>query len=213
MPQVEAGLWCEIYTPGLDGRPALFLDRDGVVVQDTHYLGRPEEVCVIEGAAFAIARCNALGIPIVIVTNQSGIGRGYYDWDDFRAVQAAVCSALSSAGAKFDAVMACAYHADALEGFRIASHPWRKPNPGMILEAGSLMKLDLSRSWIVGDRVDDLAAAYSAGLRGGILIANGQHEQLEQRAFGNKFKMHTALNLAAAVAALVEDNRLFEPAG
>jgi D-glycero-D-manno-heptose 1,7-bisphosphate phosphatase len=213
LAQLEPGLWCQIDTPGLDGRPALFLDRDGVVVRDTHYLGRPEEVCVIEGAASAIARCNALGIPIVIVTNQSGVGRGYYDWDDFCAVQAAVCSALVPAGAKFDAIMACAYHADALERFRIANHPWRKPNPGMILEAGGRMKLDLSRSWIVGDRIDDLAAGHSAGIRGGVLITTNQQEQLEHYAFGNKdFEVHTAPNLAAAVAVLVNDNRLYKPA-
>jgi D-glycero-D-manno-heptose 1,7-bisphosphate phosphatase len=214
MAQIELGLWCQIDTPGLEGRPALFLDRDGVIIRDTHYLGRPEEVCVIEGAASAISRCNALGIPIVIVTNQSGIGRGFYGWDEFRAVQAALCTALTMVGAKFDAVMACAYHADALEPFRIENHPWRKPNPGMILEAGNRMKLDLSRSWIVGDRSDDIAAGQAARLRGGVLIATGHHEQLKQWAYDNRdFKVSTAPNLAAAVAALVEDNRLYGPAG
>ena len=70
--------------------PALFLDRDGVIVADTHYLCRVEDMRMIAGSAAAIARCNALGIPVVVVTNQAGIGRGYYGWDDFHAVQGAL---------------------------------------------------------------------------------------------------------------------------
>jgi len=201
--QIELGLWCQIDTLGLEGRPALFLDRDGVVVSDTHYLGRAEEVRLIEGAGSAIARCNALGIPIVIVTNQSGIGRGYYDWNDFRDVQAAISVALTAVGAKFDAVLACAYHVDALEHFRIENHPWRKPNPGMILEAGKRMKLDLSRSWIVGDRIGDIAAGHAAGLSGGTLLTTDHRPLAEQIAFDSRnFICNVATDLAEAVAAL-----------
>ena len=207
MSQVELGLWCQIDAPELDGRPALFLDRDGVVVADTHYLGRAEDLSMVEGAANAIARCNALGIPIVIVTNQSGIGRGYYDWDGFRAVQTELCSALATVGARIDAVLACAYHANAAEKFRIANHPWRKPNPGMILEAGSRMKLDLSRSWIVGDRISDIAAGHAAGLRGATLVTSDAAEQFKALTYRDRhFSVDTATDLSAAVTGLLSQH-------
>src|ERR1700691_5083978 len=146
----DAGLWCQIERATVGDRAALFLDRDGVVVADTRYLGRPEDLRMMKGAASAIARCNALNIPVVLVTNQAGIARGYYDWNGFRAVQAALSGQLAAAGAHLDAVVACAYHAKGNEPLRHVSHPWRKPNPGMILAARDRMGVDLSGSWIIG---------------------------------------------------------------
>jgi D-glycero-D-manno-heptose 1,7-bisphosphate phosphatase len=204
----DVGLWCQIDCAAAAGRPALFLDRDGVVVADTHYLGRPEDLRMIEGAAAAIARCNALQIPVVLVTNQSGIARGYYDWEGFRAVQAALVADLTAAGAHLDAVLACAYHAEGRESLRVADHPWRKPNPGMILAAGGRMDLDLPRSWIVGDTVHDLAAGMAAGLAGGTLLAAVDRPEGTQLAATDRFVVETAPSLAAAVAALIERGRL-----
>jgi D-glycero-D-manno-heptose 1,7-bisphosphate phosphatase len=210
MTLVDAGLWCEIDpAASLAGRQALFLDRDGVIVVDTHYLCRIEDIRMIDGAAAAIARCNALGIPVVVVTNQAGIGRGYYGWDDFRTVQRALTGELKAAGARLDGVLACAYHGDGREPLRIAGHPWRKPNPGMILEAASRTQLDLSRSWIVGDRAHDLAAGAAAGLAGGTLLAADDAErQAASGLAGARFMVETAPNLAAAVAALIDGGRL-----
>jgi D-glycero-D-manno-heptose 1,7-bisphosphate phosphatase len=169
------GLWCEIASGDYAGRPAIFLDRDGVIVEDVNYLGRAEDVLMLPGAAQAIGRCNRLGIPIVLVSNQSGVGRGYYGWGDFQKVQAALSAALATAGARIDAVLACAYHAEARDGYRIANHQWRKPNPGMILAAAERMKLDLANSWIVGDRSSDLAAGLAAGLGGGIIVTTNHN--------------------------------------
>src|ERR1700728_2965771 len=121
----DPGLWCQIEHATAPNRAALFLDRDGVVVADTHYLGRPEDLRMMEGSASAIARCNALNIPVVLVTNQSGIARGYYDWNGFRAVQAALSAELAALGAHLDAVLACAYHAEGHEQLRDVNHPWR----------------------------------------------------------------------------------------
>ena len=142
----ETGLWCEILGTDYAGRPAIFLDRDGVVVEDVDYLARASDLHMIAGSAAAVARCNRLGIPVILVSNQSGIGRGFYGWSDFAAVQAALSATLAEVGAHFDAVMACAYHADAQGEYRVADHPWRKPNPGMLREAGNRMHLDLSNS-------------------------------------------------------------------
>jgi D-glycero-D-manno-heptose 1,7-bisphosphate phosphatase len=188
---------------------ALFLDRDGVVVTDTRYLGRPEDLRMMKGAASAIARCNALNIPVVLVTNQSGIARGYYDWDGFCAVQAALSAELAAAGAHFDAVLACAYHAEGNEPLRNANHPWRKPNPGMILAARDCMDIDLSRSWIIGDSVSDIAAGAAAGLAGGVLLgaANGPLRQAQAMA-NDRFAVESEPDLAAAVAELIGEGRL-----
>ncbi len=209
MPLDEVGLWCDIAAADYIGRPALFLDRDGVIIEDRNYVGRAEDACMIADAAFAIARCNAMGIPVVVVTNQSGIARGYYRWSDFHAVQAALAAALSAAGARLDAVLACAYHQDGFEPLRAANHPWRKPNPGMLVAAASRMNLDLPRSWIVGDKASDLAAGAAAGLAGGTLLGGNDREgQAAFRLANALYAVTNAANLADAVAMLVESGRL-----
>jgi D-glycero-D-manno-heptose 1,7-bisphosphate phosphatase len=209
MTLVDAGLWCELGPGAFAGRPALFLDRDGVVVVDTNYLGRVEDLRVIAGSPEAIARCNALGVPVVLVTNQSGIARGYYDWQGFKGVQAALSAELAQAGGHLDAVLACAYHKDGREPLRVADHPWRKPNPGMIVAAAERMSLDLSRSWIIGDQVHDLATGHAAGLAGGTLLADGASERQRALALASaRFSVETASNLADAVAELIKQGRL-----
>ena len=120
------GLWCEIAAKGIAGRPAVFLDRDGVIIEEVNYLSRVDDLRVIPGATQAIARCNRLGIPVVVISNQSGIGRSLYGWDDFAAVQAALIAALASEGGHLDAVLACAYHAEGKGPFGVSDHPWRK---------------------------------------------------------------------------------------
>lgn len=142
--------------------------------------------CRLLSRGRAIAQCNRLGVPIVLVTNQSGIAHRFYDWQGFHAVQAALSAALASAGAHLDGVFACAYHADGSAPFNIADHSWRKPNPGMIVAAGKRMKLDLSRSWIVGDRSSDIAAGRGAHLEGGILISPSQDDPERNTAAGLK---------------------------
>jgi D-glycero-D-manno-heptose 1,7-bisphosphate phosphatase len=203
----KIGLWCQVdYLPS-EPCPALFLDRDGVIIVDTHYLGRSEDVRLIDGAANAIARCNEIGIPVIVVTNQSGIGRGYYGWDDFRAVHAALGLQLAAAGAHLDAVLACAYHGDGKEQLRVENHPWRKPNPGMILEASQRMRIELSQSWIVGDKLHDIMAGGAAGLAGGTLI--GAEDQKRQVAglITPCFEAELALSLAECVNALIATRR------
>jgi D-glycero-D-manno-heptose 1,7-bisphosphate phosphatase len=205
----DPGLWCQIECATARNRAALFLDRDGVVVADTRYLGRPEDLRMMQGAASAIARCNALNIPVVLVTNQSGIARGYYDWDGFRSVQAALSAELAAAGAHLDAVLACAYHAEGNEPLRRVSHPWRKPNPGMIFAARDCMDIDLSSSWIIGDTVSDIGAGAAAGLAGGFLLAATDGSLREARAMASDhFVVERAPDLAAAVARLIANQRL-----
>ena len=198
----ETGLWCEIAGTDCAGRPAIFLDRDGVIVEDVDFLARVQDLRMIAGSAQAVARCNRLGIPVILVSNQSGVGRGFYGWSDFAAVQAALGVALAEAGAHFDAVLACAYHGDAQGEYRVADHPWRKPNPGMLREAGTRMQLDLSNSWIIGDRASDLAAGRAASLRGGILVETGYGQKEREAALelgDRRFAVKISPNLADAI--------------
>jgi D-glycero-D-manno-heptose 1,7-bisphosphate phosphatase len=205
------GLWCEIAAGNFANRPALFLDRDGVIIEDVHFLGRAEGVRVLAGAANAIAQCNRLGIPVVIVTNQSGIARGLYDWRGFHAVQAALAAALTHGGAHVDAVFACAYHPNGRAPFKNADHPWRKPNPGMIVAAAERMKLDLPHSWIVGDRARDIAAGRTAHLAGGILLSANERDPERNAAVAMKaegFALEISASLEGAVALLLARDAL-----
>jgi D-glycero-D-manno-heptose 1,7-bisphosphate phosphatase len=210
-PDADEGLWCEISVGDFVDHPALFLDRDGVIVEDTHFLWRVEDIRMLSGAAEAIAQCNRLGIPVVLVSNQSGIARGLYDWQAFRAVQAALSTLLERAGGRLDAVLACAHHADGRAPLNVADHDWRKPNPGMIVAAGQRMRLDLPRSWIVGDRASDLGAGRNAGLRGGVLVSaiNSDPERDRAKALAaDNFIVEFAVSLADAVAILLSRHGL-----
>lgn len=207
----DDGIWCEISSGDFAGRPALFLDRDGVIIEDTHFLARAEDMHVLPGAAAAIARCNRLGIPVAVVSNQSGIARGFYDWRGFHDVQAALSTSLEQAGGRLDAVLACAHYAEGQAPFNVADHEWRKPNPGMILAAGRQMKVDLPRSWIVGDRASDLAAGRNAGLRGGVLVpaAGREGERIGAVELAtDHFIVEFAASLADAVARLLSQHGL-----
>ena len=201
----DPGLWCEIDPAPPTGLGALFLDRDGVIVVDTHYLASAEDVRLIDGSAGAIARCNALGVKVIVVTNQAGIGRGYYGWEGFQAVQKTLSAQLSAAGGHLDAVLACAYHAEGQGVLRVANHPWRKPNPGMILEAASRLNINLVRSWIVGDRAHDLAAGQAGWLPGGTLLSSDPTERRAAFALDDGgFAVKTAKDLAEAVDVLID---------
>ena len=170
----ELGIW--IWTrPGSASanRPALFLDRDGVIIEDPGYLSRPAEVALLPGATEVIALANRLRIPVIAVTNQSGIARGYYGWNDFVAVEETLARALAAAGAFLDGIFACPFHPDGNPPWAHPAHPARKPRPGMLLAAQRLLAIELGQSWIAGDKLDDLAAGYEAGLRGGLHVLTG----------------------------------------
>ncbi len=200
------GIWCQVARPrageAFRGRAALFLDRDGVIVEEVGDLHRPEDVRLVPGAAAAIAAANRAGVPVVVITNQSGIGRGHYGWPEFQGTQERIAAALDlEAGAALDMVLACPYHPEGAPPFRHPAHPCRKPRPGMILRAAERLGLDLPGSWIVGDRALDLEAGRAAGLAGGlhVLTGYGAHERAGAGALaGDRFRVLLAESLAAA---------------
>jgi histidinol-phosphate phosphatase family protein len=155
--------------------PAVFLDRDGTIIHDAHYLADPAGVRLLPGAAEAIARLNAAGIPVVVATNQSGIGRGYFSEADFLAVQARVEELLAAEGAKVDAVYHCPHAPDAEPPCDC-----RKPGVGLFLRAAEEHGLDPARSWYVGDRLRDLAPAERLGGRGILVRAGAGHGEAER---------------------------------
>lgn len=147
--------------------PGLFLDRDGTLMEDPGYVSHPDQVRLVPGVPAALKRFRAAGYALVVVTNQSGIGRGLYTWDDYDAVAARLDELLAAEGVAFDAVLACGHAPD--EGC-----DWRKPAPGMIREAAALLALDLGRSLLVGDKLSDLEAAAAAGVALAVHVASGQ---------------------------------------
>lgn len=151
-------------------RPALFLDRDGTLNEEVDYLHRPEDLALIPGAAEALAKVNAAGIPVVVVTNQSGIGRGYYGWPEFEAVMDRMAEHLAEAGARIDATYASPHHEKGRGDYAVADHPERKPNPGMLQRAAEEHGLDLTRSWMVGDKALDVEAGRRAGCRTALVL-------------------------------------------
>ncbi|WP_315924300.1 HAD family hydrolase [Mesorhizobium sp. SP-1A] len=173
------------------GRPALFLDRDGTINIDTGYPSDPEAVALRQEIVPAIRAANEAGLPVVVVTNQSGIARGYYGWDEFAAVNGRVLALLAEQGCEVDMVLACAYHEAGKGALGVAGHPMRKPNPGMLLRAAEILKLDLSRSLMVGDKADDMEAGRRAGLPG-LFLAGASEDDGE--ALGDR--------IAAEIAAL-----------
>jgi len=174
-PLVEPGLWIERIGDRKfpAGRPAQFLDRDGTINVDTGYPDDPAAMVLRDGIAPLIEAANQRGIPVVVVTNQSGIARGYFGWDAFARVNGRVLDLLGEKNAFVDMVLACAYHEAGAGPLAVADHPMRKPNPGMLLEAGRRLELDLKRSLIVGDKPADMEAGQRAGLKRGWLVEGG----------------------------------------
>lgn len=168
----EPGLWVErigdrVFPQHL---PALFLDRDGTINVDTDYPSDPAGIELRPRMLPAIAAANRAGIPVVVVTNQSGIARGYFGWSVFAAVNGRVLDLLGDQGVFVDMVLACAYHEAGSGPLAVSDHPMRKPNPGMLVEAGKRLDLDLQRSLIVGDKLADMQAGRRAGLAQGWLV-------------------------------------------
>jgi D-glycero-D-manno-heptose 1,7-bisphosphate phosphatase len=145
--------------------PAIFIDRDGTLNEEVGYLHRPEDVVLIPGAAEALAQVNARGIPVIVVTNQSGIGKGRYDVKDFQAVMVRIKEILLAAGAHMDGIYAAPHHSRGVGQYAHPDHPDRKPNPGMLLRAAQEHGLDLARSWMIGDKEIDLGAGRNAGCK------------------------------------------------
>lgn len=210
----EDGVWRQLLTRVADiaDRPTLFLDRDGVIVEEVHYLHKVADMRMMPGASRVVANANNRGVPVVVVTNQAGIGRGRFAWSDFIDVQEAMLNALADDGAYVNAVFACPHHGDGVAPYNVKDHPARKPNPGMLLAAAERMPIDLSGSWIIGDRAGDMGAAKNAGCAGGVHVkcghggAAGERDAARAlRTVGFDVKTAFSIDDAEAVIPLLND--------
>ncbi|MDP3382347.1 MAG: HAD family hydrolase [Phenylobacterium sp.] len=148
-------------------RPALFLDRDGVLNVDHGYVYRWADFTWIDGAKAVIAAFNRAGWWVFVVTNQSGVGRGYYTEADMHALHGAMAEDLAKDGARIDAFYHCPHHPEAVvETYRHPDPPDRKPNPGMLLRAMADWPVDRAASFMIGDKPGDMQAAARAGVEG-----------------------------------------------
>lgn len=153
--------------------PGLLLDRDGVLVEEVNYLRRREDVRLAPGASALLRWAADQGLPVAVVTNQAGIARGMFGWDDFLSVQEEISRQLAGEGATMELTLACPFHPEHTEGWNEVHARWRKPGPGMLELAADLFNLDYSLSWMVGDNESDIAAARAAGLKGALHLLSG----------------------------------------
>ena len=161
--------------------PAAFLDRDGVINVDSGYVGQWEDFEYLPDAVEGLKRLQNAGFKLFVVTNQSGIARGYYTEDDFLALTKAMTADLSAKGVTLAAVYYCPYLEDAdLEPYRVASY-LRKPEPGMLIQAAQDHDIDVSRSIMVGDKVSDMVAAKRAGVPGRYHVTEGRPHDASTR--------------------------------
>lgn len=152
-------------------RPALFLDRDGVINVDHAYVFQRDHFEFIEGIFDLCRAAKQLGYLIFVVTNQAGIGRGYYTEQDFLSVTEWMCDVFNSQGVIIDKVYFCPSHPQyGLGEYRIDS-PYRKPNPGMILQAVEEFSVDLEKSLLIGDKQSDMQAGITAGVMCNLLYS------------------------------------------
>lgn len=147
-----------VHASGATLRPAVFLDRDGTLNADLGYVFRPEDIHWLPGVAAALARLRWAGYLLIVVTNQSGIARGFYDAQAMQALHDWMNAELRAQGAHIDAFYHCPHHPD-INGVCIC----RKPAPGMLLRAAEDWRIDLEQSWMIGDKMSDVTAGRAAG--------------------------------------------------
>jgi len=157
-------------------RPALFLDRDGVVLEYREYPKDVSEVQLMPGIAELISRAHQKNMAVVIVTNQSGLGRGYYDWQAYDQVNRRMLELLAQEKAYVDQVMKAPFFEKSSQSFGMSRKSLRKPRPGMFHACVEELGIDLSKSILVGDSASDLMAGDLAGVGKAMLLDSGRSE-------------------------------------
>lgn len=151
--------------PGVEKRRAIFLDRDGTLVHPRHYPRRPEDLVLYDSIVVPMRALQELDFVFVIVTNQSGVARGYLTEEDLERMHAHLRESLARRGVRVQDVYFCPHHPDGVVPHLAIACDCRKPAPGMVVRAALDHNLHLSRSWLVGDILDDVEAGKRAGCR------------------------------------------------
>ncbi len=154
-------------------KPAVFLDRDGVLIEERNYLHRVEDVAFLPGVAAALKRLSDAGLKLFIVSNQSGVGRGYFTLADVERVNEHLCRELARDGVRLEKI----YIAPEAPG---QPGRGRKPSPQFLFDARDEFKLNLTESFMVGDKLIDLECGWNAGVKKSILVRTGYGAKLER---------------------------------
>ncbi|HOX01033.1 MAG TPA: HAD family hydrolase [Candidatus Paceibacterota bacterium] len=182
---------------------AVFLDRDGVIIEERHYLRDPEEVVILPEAGPALRRLQDAGFRLMVVTNQSGVGRGYFTLADVSRVHARLEAELGRTGVRIERI----YVAPEAPG---QPSRGRKPSPQFLWDARDELGIDLSRSYMIGDKRIDLECGWNAGVRRCVLVRTGYGAATEREESGRLAEAVVCDDLAAAAAWILEDRRWAE---
>ena len=184
---------------------AVFLDRDGTLIEEVGYLDRIERVDLYPWSIDAVRALNRAGLQVVLVSNQSGVARGFFTEEVVEQVHRHMAALLDAGGARIDAYYYCPHHPDGrISSYAIACE-CRKPNPGLVERAVRELGIDPARSFVVGDRWLDVALARRVGARG-VLVRTGYGATEEARPQTGLAADATADNLAAAVGWILKNH-------
>lgn len=156
-------------------RRAVFLDRDGTINEEAEYLSDPGRLALLPGAGEALAKLSARGFALVVVSNQSGVARGYFGEEAVRAVNARLAQLVAPLGVTFERIDYCPHHPG-----RDGPCGCRKPEPGMLTKAAADLGLDLASSWMVGDKAADVEAGARAGCRTALVLTGYGKKELSK---------------------------------
>lgn len=162
---------------------AFFLDRDGVLIEEEHYLSDPAKARLCSGAAEALRLMKANGYKVIVVSNQAGIAKGYFTMKELKAVETRINELLAAEGLALDGIYYCPHHAQGSVPEFCMDCDCRKPKPGMLLAAAEDHQIDLAASVMIGDRVSDLNAGLNAGCKAVALVHTGYGKEQDLSAF------------------------------
>jgi D-glycero-D-manno-heptose 1,7-bisphosphate phosphatase len=181
-------------------RPAVFMDRDGCLTEEVGYVNHPARIRLLPRTAEAVRRLNEAGVPAVMVTNQTGIARGYFSEETLHATNARMQGELAAAGARLDGAYVCMHHPSEGQPPYRADCDCRKPRPGLLHRAAAELDLDLTASVMVGDKFSDVAAGHAVGAVGVLVLTGYGRGEWEYHRRGQPVKPdHVAEDLLDAV--------------
>ena len=181
-------------------KPAVFLDRDGVLIEERNYLHRVEDIVFLPGVAAALKRLSDAGFKLFIVSNQSGVGRGYFTLADMERVNEHLCRELARAGVRLEKI----YIAP-----EAPSQPsrGRKPSPQFLFDARDEFGVDLAQSFMIGDKLIDLECGWNAGVKKSILVRTGYGAKLEREELEQLKRAVVVDDLTAAADWILKQKR------
>lgn len=167
-------------------KKACFFDRDGVLIEEKNYISNPDDVILSDGAADAVRRMKKAGYLVIVISNQSGIARGYFTPEDLACVEKRMNDLLAAEGVTIDGYYYCYHHPKGCVKEYAIDCDCRKPKPGMILQAARDFGIDTAQSFMIGDKVDDLRAGFNAGCRMAALVRTGHGSEQDLGEFSGK---------------------------